>query len=46
LVNAYSYLGFYFLNKDKKVEAKDYYKKVIELDPTNAKAKTVLAELK
>lgn len=46
LVNAYGYLGFFYLNKDKKTEAKEYYKKVIELDPENTKAKTVLAELK
>lgn len=46
LINAYGYLGFYYLNKDKKVEAKDYYKKVLELDPQNVKAKTVLSELK
>jgi tetratricopeptide (TPR) repeat protein len=46
LINAYGYLGFYYLNKDKKAEAKEYYKKVFELDPTNVKAKTVLSELK
>jgi tetratricopeptide (TPR) repeat protein len=46
LINAYGYLGFYYLNKDKKAEAKEYYKKIIELDPTNTKAKTVLNELK
>jgi tetratricopeptide (TPR) repeat protein len=46
LINAYGYLGFYYLNKDKKPEAKEYYKKVIELDPNNIKAKTVLNELK
>ncbi|OYU95243.1 MAG: hypothetical protein CFE21_13150 [Bacteroidetes bacterium B1(2017)] len=46
LINAYGYLGFFYLNKDKKAEAKDYYKKVIELDPQNTKAKTVLADIK
>jgi hypothetical protein len=30
LINAYGYLGFYYLNKDKKAEAKEYYKKVRE----------------
>ncbi len=44
LIVAYGYLGFYYLNKDKKTESKLYYKKVIELDPTNANAKAVLAE--
>ncbi len=46
LVNAYGYLGFYYLNLDKKEDAKKYYKLVIELDPSNEKAKTVLAQLK
>ena len=45
LINAYGYLGFYYFNKDKKAEAKDYYKKVLELDPENVKAKAVLADL-
>jgi Tfp pilus assembly protein PilF len=44
LINAYGYLGFYFLNKDKKAEAKEYYKKVLELDPANVKAKAVMAD--
>jgi tetratricopeptide (TPR) repeat protein len=44
LINAYGYLGFYYLNKDKKTEAKEYYKKVLELDPTNVKAKAVMSE--
>lgn len=44
LINAYGYLGFYYLNKDKKAEAKAYYKKVLELDPTNVKAKTVMSD--
>jgi len=46
LINAYSYLGYYHLNKDKNAEAKEYYKKVIELDPNNAQAKKVLADKK
>lgn len=46
LINAYSYLGYYFLNKDKNAEAKEYYKKVIDLDPNNSQAKKVLAEKK
>jgi tetratricopeptide (TPR) repeat protein len=44
LINAYGYLGFYFLNKDKKAEAKEYYKNVFELDPANVKAKAVMAD--
>jgi tetratricopeptide (TPR) repeat protein len=46
LINAYTYLGYYNLNKDKNVEAKEFYKKVIELDPNNAQAKKVLADKK
>ncbi len=46
LINAYGYLGFYYFNLDKKAEAKEFYKLVIELDPNNEKAKTVLAGLK
>ncbi len=46
LINAYGYLGFYFYNKDMVAEAKEYYKKVLELDPENAKAKAVMAEKK
>jgi tetratricopeptide (TPR) repeat protein len=46
LINAYTYLGYYNLNKDKNVEAKEFYKKVIDLDPNNAEAKKVLADKK
>ncbi len=46
LINAYGYLGFYYLNLEKNAEAKEFYKLVIELDPTNQKAKTVLEGLK
>ena len=46
LINAYSYLGYYNLNKDKNAEAKEFYKKVIDLDPTNVQAKKVLADKK
>jgi tetratricopeptide (TPR) repeat protein len=44
LINAYDYLGFYYLNKKMKPEAKTYYQKVLELDPNNTKAKTALSE--
>ncbi|MFN4083618.1 MAG: tetratricopeptide repeat protein [Bacteroidia bacterium] len=46
LVTAYSYLGYYHLNKDLNAQAKDYYKKVLELDPTNKNALEVLKQLK
>ena len=46
LINAYRYLGYYLINKDKITEAKEFYKKIIELDPTNAEAIKVLADKK
>ncbi len=50
LINAYSYLGYYYLVRDKvadnKIKARENYKKVLELDPENANAKKVLSELK
>jgi tetratricopeptide (TPR) repeat protein len=50
LINAYSYLGYYYLVRDKvadnKMKAKENYKKVLELDPENVNAKKVLTELK
>lgn len=46
LITAYSYLGYYYLNKDMNVQAKNYYKKVLELDPTNKNANEVLKKLK
>jgi tetratricopeptide (TPR) repeat protein len=46
LVTAYSYLGYYYLNKDMNAKAKEYYKKVLELDPTNKNAAEVLKQIK
>ncbi len=50
LVNAYSYLGYYYLVRDKladsKTKAREHYKKVLDLDPENVNAKKVLSELK
>jgi tetratricopeptide (TPR) repeat protein len=50
LINAYSYLGYYYLVREKvadnKTKAKENYKKVLELDPENVNAKKVLTELK
>lgn len=46
LVESYSYLGYYFLQKDNNVSAKSYYTKVLELDPENKDAKTVINSLK
>lgn len=35
---AYSYLGFYYYQKDDKATSIDYWKKLLQLDPTNTKA--------
>jgi hypothetical protein len=45
LIEAYSYLGFYYFDKDK-TKSKDYWTKVSELDPKNEKAKKALEGLK
>jgi tetratricopeptide (TPR) repeat protein len=44
LIVAYSYLAYYNLARDNKALAKEYYKKVLELDPENANAKKVMSE--
>ncbi|MBI4646830.1 MAG: tetratricopeptide repeat protein [Bacteroidia bacterium] len=41
-IEAYSYMGYYFLKKKDYVSSKPYYLKVIALDPENEKAKTAL----
>ncbi|HEX6227053.1 MAG TPA: hypothetical protein VFZ52_21690, partial [Chryseolinea sp.] len=42
LVEAYSYLGYYHLLKEQPVVSKSYWKKVLELNPDDAKAKEAL----
>jgi tetratricopeptide (TPR) repeat protein len=44
LISAYGYLAYYYLVRDNKTLAKEYYKKVLELDPENANAKKVMSE--
>ena len=39
---AYSYLGFYYYLKDDKPASIDYWKKLLQLDPSNAKAAEAL----
>jgi tetratricopeptide (TPR) repeat protein len=46
IIEAYQYLGSYYLLLDDKTNAGDYYKKILEIDPDNADAKTVLTTLK
>ena len=42
LLEAYRYLGYYYLLQNKKAESDGYWKKVLELDPENEAAKQVL----
>ncbi|MBC7382417.1 MAG: tetratricopeptide repeat protein [Bacteroidia bacterium] len=44
LIIAYDYLGNYYLQKDNKTMAKEFYRKVLELDPKNENAKSVVFE--
>lgn len=45
LIEAYSYLGSYYLIvKDSKSEADVYWNKILEVDPTNEKAKLALGK--
>jgi tetratricopeptide (TPR) repeat protein len=39
LKDAYSYLGYYYMTKNDKVKAKEYWNKVLQLDPNNVDAK-------
>lgn len=43
LIEAYRYLGYYYLLKDNKATADSYWKKVLELDPENETAKQALS---
>jgi tetratricopeptide (TPR) repeat protein len=46
LIEAYNYLGSVALRKDEdKVKAKEYFEKILVLDPANATAKEVLTAL-
>lgn len=46
LIEAYSYLGyFYYINKEY-VQSRDFWEKVKGIDPENAQAKEALADLK
>lgn len=42
LLEAYRYLGYYYMLKNDKATSDSYWKKVLELDPTNEAAKQVL----
>ena len=46
IMDAYDYFASYYLLRDDKVNAGEYYKKILGIDPTNAKAINVLKQLK
>jgi tetratricopeptide (TPR) repeat protein len=46
LVECYSYLGYYFLLANDRQASKDYWNKILALDPDNAVAKRALAGIK
>ncbi|MFM7023630.1 MAG: tetratricopeptide repeat protein [Flavobacteriales bacterium] len=46
LVDAYSYIAYYSYMHNDLPNARLYYKKVLELDPENANAKTFMKEVK
>jgi tetratricopeptide (TPR) repeat protein len=46
LIEAYSYIGYYYLLKNDHIRSKDAWKKVKELDPSNKKAEEALKNIK
>lgn len=46
IISAYTYIGKYYLNAKKIPQSKEYWKKIIALDPNDPNAKMVLSSLK
>src|SRR5574344_1418944 len=46
LIEAYSYLGYYSLIKKQNAVSKEYWNKILAIDPTNTIAKKALSSLK
>lgn len=46
LVEAYSYFGYYHIQKDDNVNAKTYYQELLKIDPENKQAKEIMKSLK
>ena len=46
LIEAYSYLGYYYLKNKKYCESIDYWQKVLFIDPKNEKAPPAIKDLK
>jgi tetratricopeptide (TPR) repeat protein len=45
LSEIYSYLGFYYFQKEEKSASVDYWKKLLEIDPENLKAQEAIRSL-
>lgn len=46
LIECYSYLGYYYLVANKLPESKEYWNKILAIDPANATAKRALEGIK
>ena len=46
LIECYSYLGYYYLVANKMPESKEYWNKILAIDPENATAKKALEGIK
>lgn len=46
LSEAYSFLGYYNIQKNDNVKAKEFYNKVLSVDPDNKQAKEIVSKLK
>ncbi len=46
LIECYSYLGYYYLVANKMPESKEYWSKILAIDPENATAKRALEGIK
>lgn len=45
LKNAYVYMSYYYANNRQKAKAKEYARKVLEIDPTNTNARNLIKTL-
>lgn len=45
LSEAYMFMGYYSIQKDDKAKAKEFYNKVLEIDPENKQAKELIKQL-
>lgn len=46
IISIYTYLGAYYIQMDDSKTSQEYWNKILELDPENAKAKQILEEFK